>query len=264
MENKLKIALVQTNTLWEEIDKNLQNLNQKLNTINNDVDLIVLPELFSTGFTMNAKPVSETMQGKSVMWMLDQASKKNCLLVGSLIISENEKIFNRLVVAFPPDNHQDGEIKYYDKRHLFSYAGEEKVFSSGNKRMVFEYKGFKIYPLVCYDLRFPVWARNTKDIDILIYVANWPNARMFAWDTLLKARAIENLCYVIGLNRVGTDNNNLVYSGHSAVIDAFGKTILNFEENQENIKTVILEKKHVIETRNRFRFLDDRDMFEIK
>ncbi|MCK5637787.1 MAG: nitrilase family protein, partial [Flavobacteriaceae bacterium] len=150
------------------------------------------------------------------------------------------------------------------KRHLFSYAGEEKVFSAGNKRMVFEYKGFKICPLVCYDLRFPVWARNSENFDVLIYVANWPNARMFAWDTLLKARAIENLCYVIGVNRVGADNNNLVYTGHSAVIDAFGKTILDFKESQEDIKTVVLEKKHITETRNRFRFLDDKDTFEIK
>ena len=264
MENKLKIALVQTDTLWEKRDNNLKNLSQKIESVSNDVDLIVLPELFSTGFTMNAKPVAETMQGKSVLWMLDQAKKKDCLLIGSLIINENEKIFNRLVVAFPPDNHKDGEIKYYDKRHLFTYAGEEKVFSAGNKRMIFEYKGFKICPLVCYDLRFPVWARNDEDFDILIYVANWPNARMFAWDTLLKARAIENLCYVVGVNRVGADNNNLVYSGHSAVIDTFGKIILDFEENQEAIKTAVLEKKHITKTRNRFRFLEDRDVFEIK
>ena len=264
MENKLKIALVQTDTLWEKRDNNLKNLSQKIDSVNNDVDLIVLPELFSTGFTMNAKPVAETMQGISVLWMLDQAKKKDCLLIGSLIIIENEKIFNRLVVVFPPDNHKEGEIKYYDKRHLFTYAGEEKVFSVGNKRMIFEYKGFKICPLVCYDLRFPVWARNSEDFDVLIYVANWPNARMFAWDTLLKARAIENLCYVVGVNRVGADNNNLVYTGHSAVIDTFGKIILDFKEKQEAIKTAVLEKKHITKTRNRFRFLEDRDVFEIK
>jgi len=264
MENKLKIAIVQTDTLWEKRDKNLQNLDQKLNSISNNVDLIVLPELFSTGFTMNAKPIAETMQGKSVLWMQDQASKKNCLLVGSLIIIENEKIYNRLVVAFPQDNHQGGKIKYYDKRHLFSYAGEEKVFSAGNKRMVFEYKGFKICPLVCYDLRFPVWARNSENFDVLIYVANWPNARMFAWDTLLKARAIENLCYVIGVNRVGAENNNLVYTGHSAVIDTFGETILDFKIGQESIKEIILDKVHITTTRSKFSFLEDRDEFDIK
>ena len=259
MENNLKIALVQTNNVWENRPQNLQNLSLKIDIIHESVDIIVLPELFSTGFTMNTKSVSETMQGDSVSWMLDKAKEKSCVVLGSLIISDDDKIYNRLVVAFP-----QGELKHYDKRHLFSYAGEEKVFSAGSKKMIFEYKGFKICPLVCYDLRFPVWARNTEEIDILIYVANWPNARIFAWDTLLKARAIENLCYVIGVNRVGVDNNNLVYTGHSAVIDTLGETILDFKEGQENVKTIILEKKHITKTRNKLRFLDDRDIFEIK
>ena len=150
--------------------------------------------------------------------MLDKARKKDCLILGSLLIAENENFYNRLVVAFP-----EGEIKYYDKRHLFSYAGEDEVFAQGADRLVFNYKGFTICPLICYDLRFPVWARNTEDIDLLIYVANWPNARMYAWDTLLKARAIENLCYSVGVNRVGVDQNNLAYTGHSAVNNAFGQ-----------------------------------------
>jgi len=259
MENNLKITLIQTDNVWENRLQNLQNLSLKIDIIHESVDIIVLPELFSTGFTMHTKPIAETMQGDSVSWMLDKAKEKSCVVLGSLIISDDDKIFNRLVVAFP-----NGKIKFYDKRHLFSYAGEEKAFTAGSKKMIFEYKGFKICPLVCYDLRFPVWARNTEEIDILIYVANWPNARIFAWDTLLKARAIENLCYVIGVNRVGVDNNNLVYKGHSAVIDALGKMILDFKEGQENVKTIILEKKHIIETRNKLRFLDDRDIFEIK
>jgi len=264
MENNLNIALIQTDNVWENKLQNLQNLSKKIAIIHESVDIIVLPELFSTGFTMNAKPVAEDMQGLSVTWMLDKAKEKSCVVLGSLIISDGDKIYNRLVVAFPPDNQRDGKIKYYDKRHLFSYAGEEKVFFAGTKKMIFEYKGFKICPLVCYDLRFPVWARNTEDIDVLVYVANWPNARIYAWDTLLKARAIENLCYVIGVNRVGADNNKLVYTGHSAVIDTLGKTILDFKEGEENVKTIILEKKHLTETRNKLRFLDDRDIFEIK
>ncbi len=259
MGKSLKLALVQTDNIWENIDKNLKRLTLKLNSISNDVDIIVLPELFSTGFTMKAEKVAENMDGKAVKWMLDQAKIKGSLIIGSLLISENNTFYNRLVVTFP-----NGEIKYYDKRHLFSYAKEDHVFSTGNKKLVFEYKDFKICPLICYDLRFPVWARNTDNYDILIYVANWPNARMFAWDTLLKARAIENLSYVVGVNRVGIDNNDLIYTGHSAVYNAMGETLLDFEESKQNIKMITLQKDHIIETRNRFRFLDDQDEFEIK
>jgi len=263
MENSLNTVLIQTDSVWENITENLKNLSVKIKKTHQSVDLIILPELFSTGFTMNVKVVAETMQGTSVNWMLKKAKEKTCLIVGSLLIVEQDKFYNRLIVAFPPDIHRDREIKYYDKRHLFSYAGEEKVFTAGSKKLIFEYKGFKICPLICYDLRFPVWARNTDDIDVLIFVANWPKARIYAWSTLLKARAIENLCYVIGVNRVGTDNNKLIYSGHSAVIDVLGKTILDFDENQEFVKTIILEKKHINETRNKLRFLEDRDIFKI-
>ncbi|MEN8124626.1 MAG: nitrilase family protein [Bacteroidota bacterium] len=258
MENSLNFALIQTDNIWEDIDKNLENLTIKLNSIANNVDVIVLPELFSTGFTMNAKAVAENMKGKAVLWMLEQAKIKDSLLMGSLLINEGETFYNRLVAAFP-----DGKIKYYDKRHLFSYAKEDHVFSPGNKKLIFEHKGFRFFPLICYDLRFPVWARNTENIDVLIYVANWPNARMFAWDTLLKARAIENLCYTIGVNRVGIDNNNLVYTGHSAVYNALGETLLDFEENKQDIKTIILKKDYIKNFRDKFRFLDDRDEFKI-
>jgi predicted amidohydrolase len=163
-----------------------------------------------------------------------------------------------LIVAFP-----DGKKVFYDKRHLFSYAGEHTVFEAGRKRLIFEYKGFKICPLICYDLRFPVWARNDSDYDVLLFVANWPNARISAWDTLLKARSIENLCYTIGLNRVGVDDNKLIYTGHSAVYDAFGTEMLSFEENEEGIKSVTLEKENLMATRKRFSFLEDRDEFQI-
>ena len=258
MEESLKFALIQTDNIWENIDQNLNNLTIKLNSITNDIDVIVLPELFSTGFTMNAKSVAENMEGKAVLWMLEQAKIKDSLLMGSLLIKEGKIFYNRLVAAFP-----DGKIKIYDKRHLFSYAKENHVFSTGNKKLIFDYKGFRFSPLICYDLRFPVWSRNTENIDVLIYVANWPNARMFAWDTLLKARAIENLCYTIGVNRVGLDNNKLIYSGHSAVYNALGETLLDFEEGKQGIKTIILEKENIKNFREKFRFLDDQDQFKI-
>ncbi len=258
MSINLNIALIQTDTVWKNIDQNLNNLSKKVIDISKDVDLIILPELFSTGFTMKGENLAETMRGKSVQWMKKQAFEKNSLIIGSLIIRENSKIFNRLIVTFP-----NGGLEYYDKRHLFSFAGEDKVFSSGETKLVFDYKGFKICPLICYDLRFPVWARNTEEMDILIYVANWPIARIQSWDILLKARAIENLCYSIGVNRVGVDNNNLVYSGHSVVYDAIGNTLLDFKEGKEDIKLITLHKDYIENTRNKFGFLEDKDEFEL-
>jgi predicted amidohydrolase len=259
MKNTLRISLVQTNTIWEDIKGNLENLSVKMNDIDNDTDLIILPELFSTGFTMQAKGVAESMTGQSVQWMLQQASDKNCLVTGSVLIEEKNHFYNRLIVAFP-----GGALKFYDKRHLFSFAGEDKVFKAGHERLIFEYKGFKICPLICYDLRFPVWSRNTADFDLLIYVANWPDARMLAWDTLLKARAIENLCFVAAVNRVGIDDNNLVYTGHSGLFDAMGASLLTLEPAKELIQSYSVDKTHLQEVRNKFRFLEDRDEFEIK
>jgi len=258
MNKVLNISLVQSDTVWQDVGRNLERLTLKLDGISNDTDVVILPELFSTGFTMKADKVAESMNGKAVLWMQQQASKKHCLVIGSLLIGESENFYNRLIVAFP-----SGELKYYDKRHLFSFAGEDKVFKSGNDRLVFEYKGFRICPLICYDLRFPVWSRNTDNIDLLIYVANWPDARMLAWDTLLKARAIENLCYVAGLNRVGVDNNDLVYTGHSALFDAMGTTLLTFEPGKEQIKSISIDKRHLEQVRGKFRFLEDKDKFRI-
>lgn len=256
--NSLVVSLIQTDNIWEDIDANLNSLNLKLDSIKEDPDVIILPELFSTGFTMEAAGVAETMDGKAVLWMLQKARERKSLLMGSLLIKDSGLFFNRLIAAFP-----DGKLLWYDKRHLFSFAGEDKVFSAGEQRLVFQYKGFRICPLICYDLRFPVWARNTEDIDLLVFVANWPNARMVAWDTLLKARAIENLCYVIGVNRVGIDNNKLVYTGHSGVYDAMGGSLLNFESGKEAIGTISLDLEHLSKTRDQFRFLEDRDHFTI-
>jgi len=258
MNKVLNISLVQSDTVWQDVGRNLERLTLKLDGISNDTDVVILPELFSTGFTMKADKVAESMNGKAVLWMQQQASKKHCLVIGSLLIGESENFYNRLIVAFP-----SGELKYYDKRHLFSFAGEDKVFSQGTDRLVFEYKGFRICPLICYDLRFPVWSRNTDNIDFLLFVANWPDARMLAWDTLLKARAIENLCYVAGLNRVGVDNNDLVYTGHSALFDAMGTTLLTLEPGKEQIKSISIDKGHIEQVRDKFRFLEDKDTFKI-
>jgi len=258
MEQKLTMSLVQTDNIWEDIDANLENLSVKIDRIEGETDMIILPELFSTGFTMQASGVAESMDGRGVTWMKDIAKLKNCLLIGSLLIEEGGSYFNRLIAAFP-----GGELLHYDKRHLFSYAGEDKVFKSGKERLVFQYKGFQICPLICYDLRFPVWSRNTEEIDLLIFVANWPNARMLAWDTLLKARAIENLCYVAGVNRVGTDNNGLVYTGHSAVYDAMGADLLKVAPKEEVVRSVTITSEHIEEVRHRFQFLSDRDQFKI-
>jgi len=259
MERSLKINLIQTDTIWENIGANLKNLSSKIDGLKEETDVIILPELFTTGFTMEADGVAEGMDGKGVHWMLDMAEKRKCVVMGSLLIRESNHYFNRLVVAFP-----DRRIQHYDKRHLFSFAGEDKVFLSGAHRLVFEYKGFRICPLICYDLRFPVWARNTESIDLMIFVANWPNARMLAWDNLLRARAIENLCYVIGVNRVGVDNNNLIYTGHSAVYDAMGATLVESEPSNEGIYSTEINKSHIEAVRKKFSFLNDRDEFKIK
>jgi predicted amidohydrolase len=257
MQNQLEIAIIQSKLVWENPKKNRENFDQKINSLDNNLDLIVLPEMFTSGFTMQVEHVAETMDGQTVNWMLQKAGEKKSLVIGSLIIREKEKFYNRFIIAFP-----NGKIIYYDKRHLFSFAGEDQVFEAGREKLVFEYKGFKICPLICYDLRFPVWSRNTEEIDLLIYVANWPNARMLAWDTLLRARAIENVCYVIGLNRVGEDDNNLIYEGHSAVYNTLGETVLNSENKKEDIKFIRLDKIHISQIQDKFRFLDDKDTFE--
>lgn len=258
MKDTLTLSLVQTDTIWQDISRNLQRLSEKLHDISNEVDIIVLPELFSTGFTMEAHSVAESMEGEAVQWMLRQASEKKSLIMGSLLIEESGYFYNRLIVAFP-----SGELMHYDKRHLFSFAGEDKVFKPGQDRLVFEYKEFRICPLICYDLRFPVWSRNTEDFDLLIYTANWPDARMLAWDSLLKARAIENLCYVAGVNRVGVDNNDLVYTGHSGLYDAMGASLLKLEAGKEDIRSFTIDKLHLQQVRDKFRFLDDKDEFRI-
>lgn len=254
----MKTALIQTPLFWENPIKNRVYLNEQINSISQYVDLIVLPEMFTSGFTMNPKNVAETMQGETISWLKELAKSKNCAITGSLVIEENEHYFNRLVFVFP-----SGEIQIYDKRHLFTLAGEDKVYTSGKEKLIVDYKGFKICPLICYDLRFPVFSRNVEDYDVLIYVANWPKPRVNAWDILLKARAVENMSYVIGVNRVGLDDNNLEYVGHSQAIDFLGNFIQEPQETKE-IFIVELDKEKLLETRSKLAFLNDKDQFEIR
>ena len=254
----MKVALIQSNIIWEDAEQNRNDFEAKINTIASNVDLIVLPEMFTTGFSMHPEPIAETMEGNSVLWLKTIAKSKNLAITGSLVIRENDKFYNRLVFVFP-----SGEIQHYDKRHLFSLAGEDKTYSAGAKKLIIEYKGWKICPLICYDLRFPVFSRNTEEYDLLLYVANWPTVRINAWDALLKARAIENMCYTIGVNRIGEDGNHHPYPGHSQVLDFLGNDIIK-PSQEETILIAELDKKQLLETRNKLGFLNDRDIFEIK
>ena len=258
MQNELKIALIQSDLTWESPTKNRQNFTKKIEDISEAIDIIMLPEMFTTGFTMNAKFVAETMGGNTVLWMKEMALKANAAIVGSVVISEKNNFYNRLLFVEP-----SGHVTFYDKRHTFTLVGEDKVYSSGKEKVIVHYKGWKIRPLICYDLRFPVWSRNTEDYDVLLYVANWPEPRVSAWDALLKARAIENMCYCVGVNRVGIDGVNSKYSGHSGVYDVLGNLMTGFEPNEEDVQVVNLEKRHIEAYRNKLKFLDDRDTFNI-
>lgn len=258
MSNSLTVALIQTSLVWENPKANRANIENKVSTIN-DADLIVLPEMFTSGFTMNATEVAETMDGETITWLKTLSKTKNAAIVGSLVIAENDNYYNRLVFVEP-----NGTLTTYDKRHTFTLAGEHKVYTAGTEKVILTYKSWKICPLVCYDLRFPVWARNTEDYDLLLYVANWPKMRIAAWDTLLKARAIENMAYCIGVNRVGLDGNNYEYSGHSGAYDVLGNQMDSIPQSKEAIELVTLEKEHITTYREKLGFLKDRDSFNLK
>ena len=254
----MRIALIQTDLFWQNASKNRENFDSKINEIQSEVHLIVLPEMFSTGFTMNASEVAETMQGETVEWMKLKAKQKNAAITGSLVITENGKYYNRMFFVFP-----SGEIQYYDKRHSFSLAGENKVYTHGNQKVIIDYLDWKICLQVCYDLRFPVFVRNVENYDLILYVANWPKVRTNAWDVLLKARAIENLSYVVGVNRIGNDAHDYEHIGHSQAIDFLGNYIIEPQE-KNGIFVAELDKNTMYETRKKLDFLSDRDQFEIR
>ena len=259
----LTISIIQTNLHWENKTANLVMFEQKIKAIEERTEIVVLPEMFSTGFSMNNELLAEEMNGETVNWMKRVAAENKIVLTGSIIIKENEQFYNRLIWMLP-----NGEYGLYDKRHLFGFGNETEHYSPGNKRLIASVKGWKINLQICYDLRFPVWARqnlvdkNEAEYDVLIYVANWPERRSHAWKTLLCARAIENQSYVVGVNRVGDDGNKINHSGNSMVVDPAG-AVLYHKADDEDIFTITLEKEPLAEFRTKFPFLKDGDSFSI-
>lgn len=258
MSEILNIALVQADLVWENPEQNRTNLFRKIDAISEPIDVIVLPEMFTSGFTMYPNVVAETMDGATVKWLQNLAAHKGAAITGSFTVKENDNYYNRMLFVEP-----GGKISQYDKRHTFTLAGEDKVYTQGQERIIVNYKGWKICPLVCYDLRFPVWSRNNENYEVLIYVANWPAQRMVAWDALLKARAIENMSYCIGVNRVGKDGNSHDYSGHSAAYDVLGERMDSIPFDNETIEVVTLRKKDLETYRTKLNFLSDQDQFSI-
>lgn len=255
----LKVTTFQAYLFWENIEKNLANLALRLTSLRLKTDLIVLPEMFNTGFTMNVEKCAEEMDGITMKWMLERAKEYECVVTGSLIIKEDGKYYNRLIWMRP-----DGTYEKYDKRHLFSLAKEEKTFTAGKEKIIIELKGWKICPMICYDLRFPIWSRNVdKEYDVLLYVASWPDSRIEHWQKLIPARAIENQSFVIGVNRVGYDGNEIYHPGGSMCISPSGEVVYYKPEN-EDLFTFTIYPNDLIENRDKFNFLDDADKFTIQ
>ncbi len=259
--SSLTLSLVQTHLFWEDKKANLAMLETKIMGIVEKTELVILPEMFSTGFSMKPQLLAETMDGETVSWMKRVAAAKKIILTGSVMIKEDGHFFNRLLWVLP-----NGTLGYYDKRHRFAFGGEHEEYTSGRKRLTASVKGWKINLLICYDLRFPVWARQQSneapEYDILLYVANWPERRNHAWKTLLTARAIENQCYVVGVNRVGNDGNGINHCGDSMVIDALGSALYHNAAG-EDIHTIVLQKEPLQQIRDKFPFWKDADDFNI-
>ncbi len=253
---KLRIALIQPNIVWENTEANILKYNSIIDSIPQS-DIVVMPEMFTTGFSMNIEKSGESVNGTSIKWMQNASNKYNTAVVGSIPVIDNGIAYNRLYMV--NGNMQE----YYNKRHLFKPGNEHNYYQRGEERKVFNIKGYRILPQICYDLRFPVWSRNRGDYDIIINVANWPAARTEVWRTLLKARAIENQCYVIGVNRVGTDGNNTSYLGSSMVVDARGEVLLDLGSD-ENYGTIELSLEKLTAFRRTFPVLDDGDDFLLK
>ncbi|SRR5690554_2603827 len=252
----LKITTFQAYLFWENKEKNLSNLALRLSSLQTYTDIIILPEMFNTGFTINVEKCAEEMNGPTMTWMKNHAVKYDCVVVGSLIIKENLNYYNRLIWMRP-----DGSFEKYDKHHLFSLSKENEVFTAGNELITVELKGWKIRPLICYDLRFPAWSRNRKgEFDILLYVASWPDSRIEHWRQLIPARAIENQCFVIAVNRVGYDGHEVYHSGGSMCIAPSGEVVYYKPEN-EDLYTFTIYPKDLEENREKFKFLDDADDF---
>ncbi|NTW33168.1 MAG: amidohydrolase [Bacteroidetes bacterium] len=259
----IKVAIIQTDLFWENVQSNLLKLDQDISKISEAIDIIVLPEMFNTGFSMNPSVCAGNTDCVTMQWIKKKALEKNCVIIGSLLIAEKGKFFNRLFWMQP-----DGNFKYYDKKHLFRFGKEHDVFSPGNKKLITSLKGWNFRPLVCYDLRFPVWSKNVfinenYEYDCLIYIANWPEKRKHAWISLLIARAIENQAYVIGVNRVGTDGKGNVHSGDSLVIDPKGNIILQLPSHKEVTEVITLSYSEMQTYRTQFPVALDWDKFQI-
>jgi len=253
----LNVTIVQADLLWQDAAGNRQHFTSVIEDLLEPTDLIVLPEMFTTGFSMDAPVLAETMDGDSITWMRDMAASSNAAICGSLIIADNQQYFNRFICVSPA-----GDLQCYDKRHLFRLADEQSHYAAGAELLTFDLKGFRICPMVCYDLRFPVWSRNRGLYDLLLYVANWPERRHHAWATLLRARAIENLCYVAGVNRTGIDGNDIPYSGGSSIIDFLGEDLANLGDHAGTV-SVELDLEKLRAFRERFAFHKDADSFAI-
>lgn len=258
MEN-LKVTIFQGYLFWENIDRNLKNIELRLSSgIRENTELIILPEMFNTGFTMNTA-LAEPMNGKTMSWMGQIAQKYKCVVTGSLMITENGNYYNRLIWM-----QADGTFSQYDKRHLFTLAKEHETFTAGKERLIVELKGWKICPMICYDLRFPVWMRNLNTVyDLLIVVANWPEKRALHWRTLIPARAVENQAYIIAVNRVGYDGNEVYHSGDSSCIDP-GGNVVYYKRDEEDVYTFSVSAEELIKNRRIFTFLKDADRFEME
>jgi predicted amidohydrolase len=259
----LNIALAQADLAWKDKTTNFSKFENWLENNLEQTDLVILPEMFATGFITEPEEVAEKMDGETVTWLKTQAQRYKCVIMGSAIIEENGKYYNRLIWA-----DRNGEISTYDKRHLFTFGGEHKKFTGGTKKLVMEINGWKICPMVCYDLRFPVWAKNTykngtHEYDVLIYIANWPSARAHAFRQLLIARAIENQCFVVGVNRVGVDGKGLYYQGNSTVIDFQGNHLLEIKPDAEALEYTSLDYTGLQKARESFPVGADWDQFEI-
>ncbi|WP_073112104.1 amidohydrolase [Hymenobacter daecheongensis] len=256
----LTVSFVQAALEWQDPPANRTELGRLIDEISIPTDLIALPEMFTTGFSMESAALAETMDGPTVQWMQQLAAARQAVLVGSIIIKENDRYYNRLLWVRP-----DGTLTHYDKRHLFGVAGETEAYTAGTERLIEEWRGWRICPLVCYDLRFPVWSRNPvqEPYDLLLYVANWPASRRTAWLTLLRARAIENLAYTMGVNCVGIDGNSLAYAGDSALLDMRGEYLVEVG-NQETSITRTLRRADLEAFRERFPALHDADPFDLR
>jgi predicted amidohydrolase len=257
MNPHLRVTMIQADLAWQDAAANRALFASHFRGLVGHTDLIVLPEMFTSGFTMEAEACAEAMDGPTVEWLREEAVALGCAITGSLIVRDGGRHQNRLLWATP-----DGQLQHYDKRHLFRMAKEQEHYAAGSARLVVRYKGWRICPLVCYDLRFPVWSRNRGDYDLLLYVANWPARRSIAWKTLLRARAIENLAYVVGVNRIGRDGNGATYAGESAAIDFLGKAMAG-DRGGDFVETVVLDHESLVAFRNDFPAHLDADDFTL-